>query len=269
MKEEHPFSQEYKKAMMSKIQLVEKLVADVKEHYTIDFLEALQKEVHKIGANAQLYGYDDIGSLCQKLEYDIISNIKNFYFSKPGSQWFIDLDGFLVKLKESFEPDQQGARVIPEEKPRFEPKLVTSPGTILSKKAAASKKETKRRIVIVDDDEDILKLLDFEFREIGFDILTFKTGGAALTFFQDSKNLNDVNLLILDRMLPDMDGLDILQKLSEQLDHKVPVLILSALDAETDIIAGLQGGAVDYITKPFSVFILLQKAVNLIKTERN
>jgi two-component system phosphate regulon response regulator PhoB len=119
----------------------------------------------------------------------------------------------------------------------------------------------------VDDDEDLQKLLSYEFRELGFEVQSFKAGETALEFLLNPQNLEDVFLLILDRMLPDMDGLDILQQFNEKSPVKVPVLILSVLSKENDIIAGLQGGAVDYIPKPFSVFMLMQKALNMLKAQ--
>ncbi|QLH35030.1 MAG: response regulator [Parachlamydiaceae bacterium] len=72
-------------------------------------------------------------------------------------------------------------------------------------------------------------------------------------------------LLILDRILPDMDGLDILKEFREKSKVQIPILILSALNTDSDILSGLQLGAIDYIGKPFSIYLLVQKALNLLK----
>ncbi len=121
------------------------------------------------------------------------------------------------------------------------------------------KSESKKKLIIIDDDEDLLKLLTYEFHSIGFDVISFTTGAAGLAFLLDEKNLKDMLLLILDRVLPDMDGLDILHQFEKKFPHKIPVLFLSILSSEDEVIKGLQGGAIDYITKPFSIFALMQK----------
>ena len=117
------------------------------------------------------------------------------------------------------------------------------------------------KVIIVDDDEDLLRLLVFAFKEKGFEPSTLSTGKEALSYLMREENTKDAVLLILDRILPDMEGLDILK----QFKPKIPVLILSALSSEKDVLAGLKLGAVDYIPKPFSLPILMQKALSLIK----
>jgi CheY-like chemotaxis protein len=126
----------------------------------------------------------------------------------------------------------------------------------------ALKEEQKKKVIVVDGDEDILTLLTYEFRSIGFDVKSFKTGTEALNFLLDEKNIKDEALVILDRMLPDMDGLDILREFTKKFPRQIPVLIFCILNSEKDVMAGLQTGAIDYITKPFSVFKLMQKATN-------
>ncbi|MBS3904821.1 MAG: response regulator transcription factor [Simkania sp.] len=122
----------------------------------------------------------------------------------------------------------------------------------------------KNMIVIVDDDEDLLRLLTAAFIAKGFEVKTMTTGKEGLSFFSDEKKWSGAALIILDRMLPDMDGLDILRKFTAKFSHKVPVLILSVLTSEKDVLSGLQKGAVDYIGKPFSLPILMEKALALI-----
>ncbi|MBU6382796.1 MAG: response regulator [Verrucomicrobia bacterium] len=122
----------------------------------------------------------------------------------------------------------------------------------------------RKQIVIVDDDETLLKLLTYEFHNIGFEVKTFVLGKPALDFLSVEKNLNDVALVILDRILPDMDGIDILKKFTQMFPKQVPVLILSVLADEQNVLTGLNLGAVDYVAKPFSVFLLLQKALHLL-----
>jgi DNA-binding response OmpR family regulator len=121
--------------------------------------------------------------------------------------------------------------------------------------------------VVVDDDESVLKILKAEFTVLGYETETFLDGKEAHDYIFNKKNQQKIVLLILDRMLPDMDGLDILRELINKKELKIPTLILSALIQENEVLEGLQEGAVDYITKPFSVLMLMQKAQNLLRVQ--
>ena len=124
--------------------------------------------------------------------------------------------------------------------------------------------DRKQRVVIVDDDEDLLRLLLASFKSEGFETTGISNGKEALSYLMDEKNVEGLNLLILDRMLPDMDGMEILKQFKDKYQSKVPVLILSVLSADKDVMEGLKKGAVDYISKPFNLKILIQKARSLI-----
>jgi len=104
-------------------------------------------------------------------------------------------------------------------------------------------------IAIVDDEEDILKLLSIQLTNAGFLVESFMNGESFLNFL----NSNIPSLIILDLMLPDTDGLDICKYLKNH-DYlsSIPVIILSAKSDEIDRVIGLELGADDYITKPFS-----------------
>lgn len=123
----------------------------------------------------------------------------------------------------------------------------------------------KNKVILVDDDEDLLRLLVFAFQGKGFEVKTLTRGKEALEYLLEEKNLESVSILLLDRVLPDMDGLEILQKFRTKFNNRIPVLILSALSAEKDILEGLKWGAIDYVSKPFSLAILMQKALSLIQ----
>lgn len=124
---------------------------------------------------------------------------------------------------------------------------------------------TRNRVIIVDDDEDLLKLLSSSFQSKGYEVKTFVTGKEGSSYVLSEKNLTHACLIILDRMLPDMDGIDILKNLKEKNSFEVPVLILSVLSSEKDVLSGLKKGAVDYVAKPFSLPVFMQKAMSLIK----
>lgn len=122
----------------------------------------------------------------------------------------------------------------------------------------------KNKIIIIDDDEDLLELLDVSLSTQGFEVHKIKNGKEALRYLLAEENTKSACLIILDRMLGDMEGLDVLKKYAEKFQSHLPVLILSVLSAEKDVIEGFKKGAVDYITKPFSIPILVNKALSLI-----
>lgn len=123
-----------------------------------------------------------------------------------------------------------------------------------------------KRVLLVDDDEDLLRIVSFYFKGRGFETKEVTTGAEALSYIADEKNMERVALVVLDRLLPDADGLDILAKIREKYKSKVPVLILSVLGADKDVLEGLKKGALDYVGKPFNPDILMQKAMSLIST---
>lgn len=124
--------------------------------------------------------------------------------------------------------------------------------------------EQKKIIVIVEDDEDLLVMITFALESEGLKVHGITNGADAINFLLKNENSRTISLLILDRILPDMDGIDILKKIAAKYPKHMPVLILSALSAEQDILSGLKYGAVDYMTKPFSLEILIEKVRILI-----
>jgi len=104
-------------------------------------------------------------------------------------------------------------------------------------------------IAIVDDEEDILELVSINLRKNGFEPKVFSDGAKFFKFITKQKP----ELVILDVMLPDMDGFEICRNLKKDSRYDlIPVIMLTAKADETDKILGLEFGADDYITKPFS-----------------
>ena len=101
------------------------------------------------------------------------------------------------------------------------------------------------RVLIVEDESAIAESLLFALRRDGFAVTHAKTLAAAETL------LTDTDLVVLDLMLPDGSGFDLLAKL-RTLGQRTPVIILTSRDEEADRVAGLEGGADDYVLKPFS-----------------
>ena len=108
-----------------------------------------------------------------------------------------------------------------------------------------------KTVLIVDDEKTIVDILSFNLKREGFDIVTAFDGEAALA--QYSKKIPD--LILLDVMLPLLDGFDVCRRIREN-DKITPIIMLTAREEETDKVFGLDLGADDYITKPFSVMEL-------------
>lgn len=103
----------------------------------------------------------------------------------------------------------------------------------------------KETIVLVDDEEEILDLLTVYLNNENYIVKVFTKGVSALEYMEE----NGADLVILDVMLPDMDGFSICRKLREK--YFFPIIMLTAKNEESDVLNGLTLGADDYITKPF------------------
>ena len=115
-------------------------------------------------------------------------------------------------------------------------------------------------ILVVDDEPDILNLLDYNLKKAGFKVLQAKDGPEAIELAVKKKPA----LVLLDIMLPDMDGTEVLKRLkTDPLAKHIPVIMLTAKGEEVDRVVGFELGAEDYITKPFSPreLVLRVKAV--------
>jgi DNA-binding response OmpR family regulator len=102
-------------------------------------------------------------------------------------------------------------------------------------------------ILLVDDEDSIQKLLAYPLERDGFRVLQARDGAEALELFEDER----VDLVVLDLMLPKVDGLEVCKRLRAGSD--VPIIMLTARGDELDKVLGLELGADDYITKPFSI----------------
>ena len=102
-------------------------------------------------------------------------------------------------------------------------------------------------ILLVDDEDSVQKLLSYPLERDGFRVLAARDGEEALAKFSSEP----VDLVVLDLMLPKLDGLEVCKRLRAQ--STVPIIMLTARDDEFDKVLGLELGADDYITKPFSI----------------
>ena len=112
----------------------------------------------------------------------------------------------------------------------------------------------RNRILVIEDDPDIGAMLALNLRADGFDVAIETSGEAGLRWLQHE----EPQLLVLDLMLPGIDGLQVCRKVRERQGY-VPIIILSAKSSETHRVLGLELGADDYLTKPFSTAELIAR----------
>lgn len=120
----------------------------------------------------------------------------------------------------------------------------------------------KRTVFVIEDHEDIAQLIAFNFQTQGFHVECFENAELA----QVALKTVIPNLILLDLMLPGRSGLETCQTLkSEERTKSIPLIMVTAKGTETDIVKGLEFGADDYVTKPFSPEILLARAKALLR----
>lgn len=119
---------------------------------------------------------------------------------------------------------------------------------------------TGHKILIAEDDRDIAKILRYNLEKEGHRPIVTSDGDAAVATFRREKP----RLILLDLMLPKVDGLEVC-RLIRQEDKHVPILMLTAKSTEVDKIVGLEMGADDYMTKPFSVMELMSRVKALLR----
>jgi two-component system phosphate regulon response regulator PhoB len=115
----------------------------------------------------------------------------------------------------------------------------------------------KEKILVVDDEEDILELVRYNLVKEGYRVDCARSGEEALRIAREGKP----GLILLDLMLPGLDGLDVCRNLkSNPTTCHIPIIMLTARGEEADVVSGLELGADDYIIKPFSPRVLLARA---------
>jgi len=116
-----------------------------------------------------------------------------------------------------------------------------------------------KRILIVEDDENLSRGIAFAFEKDGHSVIsvtTLRGGRSAL-------EQQDIDIIVLDLCLPDGDGMELCRYVRAQ--SNIPIIMLTARDLETDVVAGLTAGADDYITKPFSLSVLRARVETIIR----
>jgi len=120
----------------------------------------------------------------------------------------------------------------------------------------------KPRILVVDDEPETVELVEFNLRQAGFDVATAQDGAEAI----QKARAQLPSLIVLDLMLPEVDGLEVCKMLRRDASTAaIPILMLTARAAELDRVLGLELGADDYVTKPFSPRELVLRIKKLLE----
>jgi two-component system phosphate regulon response regulator PhoB len=120
----------------------------------------------------------------------------------------------------------------------------------------------QEHLLVVDDEEDIQELVRYNLVRNGFDVTVVGTGEAAL----DAARSKAPDMILLDLMLPGIDGLEVCNLLKhDQKTAHIPIVMLTARGEEADVVAGLELGADDYITKPFSPRVLVARVKAVLR----
>lgn len=114
-------------------------------------------------------------------------------------------------------------------------------------------------ILLVEDEESIAEALAFLLEAEGYRVQVAATGREALDFFDDQSH----DLILLDLMLPEVSGTEVCRQIRKE--SQVPIIMLTAKDTEIDVVVGLELGADDYITKPYSTGVLLARVRALLR----
>jgi two-component system alkaline phosphatase synthesis response regulator PhoP len=122
----------------------------------------------------------------------------------------------------------------------------------------------KKKILVVDDEESLVRLITYNLNKEGYTTISAYDGTTAI----ETVRRENPDLVILDLMLPGMDGLDVCRQMRSEHIY-TPIIILTAKDEEIDKVVGLELGADDYVTKPFSVRELLARIKAVLRRQQD
>ncbi len=123
----------------------------------------------------------------------------------------------------------------------------------------------QHKVLVVEDDSDILELIRYNLKVNNYCVFTAETGEQAVALASSTKP----DLILLDLMLPGIDGLEVCRKLKASSATKfIPIIMVTAKSSEADIVTGLELGADDYITKPFSTKVLIARVAATIRSNQ-
>jgi len=120
----------------------------------------------------------------------------------------------------------------------------------------------KKHILVVDDEDDILELVEYNLRKAGFEVTTLGSGAQVIAAARERVP----DLIVLDLMLPGLDGHELCALLkNDPKTRAIPIVMLTAKSQESDVVVGLDQGADDYVTKPFSPKVLVARVQAVLR----
>src|SRR5512135_2015995 len=138
-------------------------------------------------------------------------------------------------------------------------------GVVVTLPIMVSKAHVRSKILVVDDEPEAVELVEFNLKQAGFSVTTAADGAEAL----NKARATPPDLIVLDLMLPEISGLEVCKMLRrDPATSALPIIMLTAKAAEIDRVLGLELGADDYITKPFSPRELLLRIKNILQRGR-
>lgn len=125
---------------------------------------------------------------------------------------------------------------------------------------------SKSKILVIDDEQDILDLVEYNLAQNGYKVSCVTTGEEAL----DAARATKPDLILLDLMLPGVDGFEVCKNLKRDTETSdIPVVMLTAKGEDIDVVTGLELGADDYITKPFSPRVLVARVRSVLRKKKD
>ncbi len=121
------------------------------------------------------------------------------------------------------------------------------------------------KVMVVDDEPDIVRLVSFSLRRHGFEVVEANDGLTAITLAEEESP----DLILMDVMMPVMNGYDASKKLKENPKTRaIPIVMLSAKSQQTEMAAGIESGATEYICKPFTPSELVEQVRKFVEAEQ-
>ena len=125
---------------------------------------------------------------------------------------------------------------------------------------------SSKRVLAIEDEADILEVIEYNLDREGFEVTTSQNGEDGLELIRN----NHPDIVLLDLMLPDLDGLELCRKIrSDEEIKQIPVIMVTAKDTESEVVLGLGVGADDYITKPFNPKELVARVKAVLRRSRS
>jgi len=140
------------------------------------------------------------------------------------------------------------------------------PARIVMDEDASASAPSRVRILLVDDDPGVATLVRYRLEREGIDVQHLSDGTEALSLFQDARALNGVDLVVLDVKLPGTGGYELLEVLRKSSPvRRIPVVMLTQMGCEADVVRAFELGADDYVHKPFSPVELMARIRRLLR----